>query len=223
MGLSVGGSCLKCLVFFFNALVFVGGGILSGFGIYLVIESTKSTSTQTIGVSAFVLAVGLLIFLLGFLGCVGACTENVCMLKTFAVIIGILVILEIIAAILIFVYRGKIKEIAAKGLQYQIDEILSGSNVVTEETKKALDELQSHLKCCGGEGPGDWQGHIPASCCASGSASCSNPYPQGCAEALYNAVKDKTLAMAIIIVVLAVLELGAIIAACVLAHKINAK
>ncbi|BHF65958.1 Leukocyte surface antigen cd53 [Sparganum proliferum] len=218
MGLSCGGSCLKCLVFFFNALVFVGGGILSGFGIYLVIESAKATSTQTMGVSAFVLAVGLLIFLLGFLGCVGACTENVCMLKTFAVIIAILVILEIIAAILLF-----IKEIAAMGIQYQIKEILSGSNVVTEETKKALDELQKHLNCCGGEGPADWKNQIPASCCASGSANCANPYPQGCAEALYNAVKDKTLVMGIVIVVLAVLELGAIIAACVLAHKINAK
>ncbi|VDN11097.1 unnamed protein product [Dibothriocephalus latus] len=195
--------------------------MISGFGIYLVIESLKSTITQTIGVSSFVLAVGLLVFLLGFLGCIGACTENVCMLKTFAEIITVLIILEITAGILLFVYREKIEELTAKNIQYRIKQILTAGSVNMAGAQSALDHLQSLLKCCGGEGPQDWKNQEPDSCCAYVITSCQQMYAQGCGEALYNVLKDKTLAMAIIIVLLAFLEIGAIVAACVLAEKLS--
>uniref|UniRef100_A0A0X3PFE2 CD63 antigen n=1 Tax=Schistocephalus solidus TaxID=70667 RepID=A0A0X3PFE2_SCHSO len=109
MALSCGTKCIKFLLFLFNALVFIFGAILSGFGIYFVVEAKKEFSDQAIAIPAFILTMGLLVFLIGFLGCCGACKENICMLKTFAAIIIVLLILQIIAGILVFVYRSKVR------------------------------------------------------------------------------------------------------------------
>ncbi|KAM3176091.1 hypothetical protein ACTXT7_007212 [Hymenolepis weldensis] len=44
---------------------------------------------------------------------------------------------------------------------------------------------------------------------------------RGCAQAIYNEVKDSTLAMGIIILIIALIQIGAIICASCLAKKVN--
>lgn len=56
--------------------------MIGGFGIYFLLEAQKTGGAVTVVLPAFITGFGLLLFLIGFLGCFGACTQNVCMLKT---------------------------------------------------------------------------------------------------------------------------------------------
>ncbi|KAL7064796.1 hypothetical protein AAHC03_05570 [Spirometra sp. Aus1] len=221
MDLSCGAKCIKYLLFIFNALVFIFGAVITGFGIYMVVQSRNELNGQAIAIPAFILTVGLLVFLIGFLGCCGACKEHVCMLKTFAVIIIILLILQIIAGILVFVYRSKFTTVVAEGIAYQIKHLDSLPATEQKETRKAFNKLQQKLNCCGGHGPEDWGTSVPPSCCKGETSPCNTPYKQGCAKAMYEMVKDKALIIGIIIVVMAIIQLGAVISACCLAKKIG--
>ena len=87
-------------------------------------KAKETERTVSIVLPATILTLGLLLFLVGFLGCFGACYNNTCMLKTvgrrikvetnvktsfqFAVIVGILLLAEIIAAIVLLVYRHEV-------------------------------------------------------------------------------------------------------------------
>ncbi|XP_078284466.1 tetraspanin-5-like [Rhinoraja longicauda] len=57
-----------------------------------------------------ILTVGLLTFILGFAGCIGALRENICLLKFFSLIIGTIFTLELAAGILGFVFQDWVKE-----------------------------------------------------------------------------------------------------------------
>ncbi len=48
----------------------------------MLVKSEQSAGGVTPVLPAFILTLGLLVFLLGFLGCFGACYDNTCMLKT---------------------------------------------------------------------------------------------------------------------------------------------
>ena len=58
--------------------------------------------------SVFIIIVGVIVFVIGFLGCCGAIKENYCMVTTFAILLGIIFILEIVAGALGFAYRKKV-------------------------------------------------------------------------------------------------------------------
>ncbi len=69
-------------------------------------------------------------------------------------------------------------------------------------------------------GPSDWT-IVPASCCANGKTGCASPYQKGCAEAMYELIKNSALAAGITVLVLCLIQVGAIICAVCLAKKIN--
>ncbi|VDM26809.1 unnamed protein product [Hydatigera taeniaeformis] len=220
MGLSCAGNFLKFLVFFFNAIVFIGGGVIAGFGVYLLVETKKSGGTVSLTLPAFITAFGLLLFLIGFLGCFGACYNNTCMLKTFAIVVGVLLVAEIICAIILLVYRHDFVRIVGKEIKETIETYQNGSLSGSDPTLQALYELQLKLKCCGGTGPTDWT-NPPPSCCGKESGSCTDPHQIGCAQAMYNEIKDSALAFGIIIIVIGLIQVGAIICAACLAKKVK--
>ncbi|VDK30823.1 unnamed protein product [Dibothriocephalus latus] len=197
------------------------GAVITGFGVFFVAETKNELGDQAIGFPVFILTLGLLLFLIGFLGCFGACKEHTCMLKTFAAIVSVLFILQIIAAILVFLLRSNFVEVVTVGISAQIRQLDFLPPTEQSQMRKALDKVQKELKCCGGHNSGDWGAAVPSSCCAGEPPLCRNPYHQGCAQATYDLIKDKTLIVGIFLVVMATLQLGAIISACCLATKIK--
>ncbi|KAH9283072.1 CD63 antigen [Echinococcus granulosus] len=221
MALSCGGKCLKFLVFFFNAIVFIGGGIIAGYGIFLIVKATKAAGSVSVTLPAFITTFGLLLFLIGFLGCFGACYNNTCMLKTFAVIVAILLVAEIVCGIVLLVYRHDFVGLVEKEMQREIKKLTAHGRNASDPTLKAIYKLQEELECCGGVGPTDWSKPYPASCCKSGKENCTQPYQQGCAVAMYEQIKDSSLAFGLIILVVCLIQIGAVICACCLAKKVN--
>uniref|UniRef100_A0A8C5ZDJ1 Tetraspanin n=1 Tax=Marmota marmota marmota TaxID=9994 RepID=A0A8C5ZDJ1_MARMA len=78
-------SCMKYLMFVFNFFIFLGGTCLLGAGIWVMVDPTGFrevvAANPLLFTGAYVLlAMGGLLFLLGFLGCCGAVRENKCLL-----------------------------------------------------------------------------------------------------------------------------------------------
>ncbi|VDN16353.1 unnamed protein product [Dibothriocephalus latus] len=200
----------------------LGGAILSAVGIYLIVkvQEVGASKSEAVVLPAFILAVGLLIFFLGFLGCTGAIAENVCLLKTFAVIMSILVLLEAVAAFLLFAFRGKCKEFVENALKKIIDRIVS--DTAEPNDVAAMDFMQQKFQCCGAKSPADWGDKMPSSCCKNQASPCpNNSYTVGCGDAFYLVIKDSWLYLGIVILIIAILEVGAIASACILQSKIT--
>ena len=89
------------------ALIIIGSIIKAKYGDYL---SYGEDGSKFASVSVFIIIVGVIIFVIGFLGCCGSIRENYCMITTFAVLLGIIFILEIVAGALGFAYRKKVNQ-----------------------------------------------------------------------------------------------------------------
>ncbi|KAM3176090.1 hypothetical protein ACTXT7_007211 [Hymenolepis weldensis] len=214
-----GGKFLKFLVFFFNAIVFIGGGIMAGYGIFLLVEAKQAAGSVSIVLPAFITTFGLLLFMIGFLGCFGACYNNSCMLKTFAAIVGFLLVCEVVCAIILLVYRHDFVDLVGKELQKTINSIENNELNSNDDLVENLYKVQKELECCGGTGPSDWK-KIPPSCYGKENKN-STLYKTGCAQAMYEKAKDSALIFSIIIIVIALIQIGAIICAVCLAKKVN--
>ncbi|KAF3833088.1 hypothetical protein F7725_026753 [Dissostichus mawsoni] len=103
-------SCMKYLMFIFNFFIFLGGSFLLGVGVWVLVdpmgfrEIVAANPVLFTGVYV-ILAMGSMLFLLGFLGCCGAIRENKCLLMFFFMLILFIFLAELAAAILAFLFR----------------------------------------------------------------------------------------------------------------------
>jgi len=184
MGCGMG--CVRCLLFFANvglwltgiALVAVGALVLNSFGSYL-----SFTDKNFPHAAVFIIAVGVLVFIIGFLGCCGAITGNYCMLMSFSILMGIVFVLEVVAGILAFAYKGKINDEGSKALSRGV----KNYDAKDENNKAAafMDRVQRGYQCCGKNGPKDYSDEgkeYPISCCGKYFGECKKIeiYQKGC-------------------------------------------
>ncbi|CAJ0918162.1 unnamed protein product [Ranitomeya imitator] len=88
------------------------GCALIGLGIYVLVQMHNPQvfkNASVFGPPIVIIAVGVVIFFISFFGCCGAVKENYCMVTTFAVLLGLIFLVEIAAAIAGYVYRGQFK------------------------------------------------------------------------------------------------------------------
>lgn len=100
---------------------------------------------------------------------------------------------------------------------------------------KVIDDIQSHMKCCGAAGPEDWHNNSqsfqpntwPYSCCANITSSeplCTNKdkvYPEGCVNKIDDEVRNSIGLLGAIAITIAVIQLFGIIFACSLSRTIR--
>ncbi|MGH0141398.1 UNVERIFIED_CONTAM: hypothetical protein FKN15_075273 [Acipenser sinensis] len=108
--------CYKYLMFSYNIVFWLVGAAFLGIGFWAWSEkgvlSDLSQVTRQNGFDPVwvVLVVGTVTFVLGFAGCVGALRENICMLKFFCGVIGVIFFLELTAGVLAFVFQDTLRE-----------------------------------------------------------------------------------------------------------------
>ncbi|XP_006633649.2 tetraspanin-8 [Lepisosteus oculatus] len=161
---------IKYSLFLFNFLFWISGCILLGVGIWLRVtkDSNKLTEQAVPGIDLLI-AVGVIVMMLGFLGCCGAVQESRCMLLLFFIGLLLIFILLLAAGILGAVGEDKVKDWIKENLEKMLP--LSSQ---PQDVQSDLQLLEEKSKCCGLiNGPNDWGSSIPASCnCTDTSAAC---------------------------------------------------
>ncbi|XP_072347981.1 tetraspanin-5-like [Scyliorhinus torazame] len=147
-----------------------------------------------------VLIVGVLTFVLGFTGCIGALRENICLLKFFSIIIGTIFTLELAAGILAFVFKDWVKEHVESFFRDNISEYRKDIDL-----QNLVDAVQKYMQCCGAAGSDDWNNNayfncslenasrercgVPFSCCLPDPAQ--NVVNTQCGYDIRSKTKDK--------------------------------
>ncbi|XP_076015902.1 tetraspanin-8-like [Genypterus blacodes] len=164
--------CIKYLLFIFNLLFWLSGCLILAVSIYLKVkageEGNKLSDVGGPGIDLMI-AIGVIIMGLGFLGCCGAIKESRCMLLLFFISLLIIFILLLAAGILGAVAQHLVQDLAKD----KMAELLPLSDQ-SPEVQKDQQKLEEKLKCCGlVNGPSDWKTNIPTSCnCTDTSQPC---------------------------------------------------
>uniref|UniRef100_A0ACB8F7L0 Tetraspanin-14 n=2 Tax=Sphaerodactylus townsendi TaxID=933632 RepID=A0ACB8F7L0_9SAUR len=120
-----------------------------------------------------VLMVGGVMFILGFAGCIGALRENICLLRFFCGTIVLIFILELVVAVLAFLFQDWVRD--------QV-EIFFKNNIVSYrddiDLQNLIDSLQKMNHCCGAQDPNDWNLNIYFNCSSSSKSRerCGVPF-----------------------------------------------
>ncbi|CAM9792426.1 unnamed protein product [Lampetra fluviatilis] len=172
---------LRVMMFIFNFIVFLGGGLLLGAGVWIKVDGSSFTrilgpdlAVHFVNVGYFCIAAGGLLILLGFLGCAAAWKESKCMLMTFFIIVLIIFIAEVAAGISALLYGSLVASLlqgqAVKSIKEDYGQ--PGAKQVITDTWNAI---MQQFQCCGFTNYTDFDGSkfspgynsYPTQCCPS--------------------------------------------------------
>nr|XP_027792735.1 tetraspanin-1 [Marmota flaviventris] len=147
-------SFIKNMMVFFNTLIFLCGAALLAVGIWVSVDGPSfvkifgpmsSSAMQFINVGYFLIAAGAVLFVLGFLGCYGAKSENKCALMTFFFILLLIFVAEIAAAVVALVYTTMAEEFLKMVVVPAIKKDYGSQKDFTQVWNYTMEGL----KCCG--------------------------------------------------------------------------
>lgn len=239
MGLEGSAKCLKFLLFTFNfvffimgiALIALGAFVKSAYGSVFTITNNALTSAPVI-----VIIIGCIIFLIAFFGCFGAIRESYCMITAFSVFMGIILIMEIVAGILGYVYRGDVQKVLGQSFEKALDHYAMNN---ATPSARAFDFLQKTVKCCGSYNYTDWfdahfagNDSVPKSCCRIEKDRCGIDvgksrnisaviYTKGCVDKLSQDVTNNLGIIGGVAIAIACVQIIGIVFACCLMRSIR--
>ncbi|XP_020344565.1 CD81 antigen [Oncorhynchus tshawytscha] len=165
MGVEGCTKCIKYMLFFFNFIFWLAGGVVLGVALWLRHDGHTSSllelkfdgqqaPTTFLNSVHILIAVGAVMMVVGFLGCYGAIQESQCLLGTFFACLVILFACEVAAGIFGFMHKDSI----SKELITFYDNVYENS-VATTLTDQDKDKKQAAaavlkvfhktLECCG--------------------------------------------------------------------------
>ncbi|ETN66467.1 tetraspanin-18 [Anopheles darlingi] len=192
------GQCVKYSMFVANFIIFIGGAIVFGLGVFTLVD--KNFVNELLGTNLFsgavyvLIATSALVCLLSFFGCMGAAKEYKCMLLTYFILVFLIFVTMLIGGILGYVFREKVSQTMGDEMRSSMS-LYGGRRSITQ----AWDTTQERLKCCGVESFNDWRGDIPRSCCqqtldgykpCNESPSKENIHTNGCLHIASNYIRD---------------------------------
>lgn len=226
--------CMKTLFFVFTFLFLLAGIGVMGVGIWIMVYKSDYQSLLDsdiyVIVPGLMIAAGVVVIIVGIVGCLGAAKENRFFLISFLVMVILIFILELTIGVLAFVYSSKIKG----ELKTAIKEKMNQQYGVNEDVTKSIDKLQQENKCCGDTGGDSWNGtswqqrdgqtnSVPDSCCKTPSEGCgkrthpSNINNKGCLTLVEEFFQEHFTILAIVGIGVASIQLvGIVITVCIL-------
>ncbi|MED6287432.1 Tetraspanin-14 [Characodon lateralis] len=152
-------------MFSYNIIFWLAGAAFIAIGFWawsekgVLLDLTQVTRLHGFDPVWLVLVVGGVTFTLGFAGCVGALRENICLLKFFSGVIGLIFFLELIVAVLAVVFQSQVREwineFFLQNIKAYRDDI---------DLQNLIDSLQKMNHCCGAQEPHDWDLNVYFSC-----------------------------------------------------------
>ncbi|XP_062506499.1 tetraspanin-33-like [Corticium candelabrum] len=143
---------VKYTIFFFNLFFWLVGGALLGVGLWARFDKGwESVGSLTTDPAIVLIVIGCVTFIVGFCGCLGALRENTCLLKLFAWSLGIIFLLMVVGAILVFVFRDDVQNFVKDQVKKSIERYRDDADL-----KNFIDFVQEQFDCCGSTEPQDW-------------------------------------------------------------------
>ncbi|XP_025412513.1 CD9 antigen-like [Sipha flava] len=198
-----------------------------------------------------ILFVGVLLLIVGFLGCAAAISESQFSLVLYFCLLLTVLVAQISAAVWIYANNDKLEDL----LRYTVKTTVQSEYSVIESRTETFDAIQSGLECCGASGPSDWAGSkynnpqteslglalsspeqsykIPASCCrgdkcsSAQTAVASGPIPEfiyseGCTEKILYTSRKSMIILLVILVAIGSVEFFGLVLALILCCAIRA-
>lgn len=225
---------IKVMMVLFNLLIFLCGAALLAVGIWVSVDGTSflkifgpvsSSAMQFVNVGYFLIAAGVVLFVLGFLGCYGAHSENKCALLMFFTILLLIFIAEVAAAVVALVYTTMAENFLTLAI---VPAIRKDYGYQTEFTQ-VWNTTMKELKCCGFNNYTDFNTSrfveenkfFPPYCCrgaTNGTAmqSCTENEAEetnvpGCFKQLLHEIRTNAVTVGGVAAGIAALELAAMI------------
>ncbi|NXE18654.1 CD81 protein, partial [Ardeotis kori] len=159
MGVEGCTKCIKYLLFFFNFIFWLAGGIILGVALwlrhdsqttnilYLQLGDKQAPNTFYVGIYILI-AVGAVMMFVGFLGCYGAIQESQCLLGTFFTCLVILFACEVAAGIWGFVNKDQIAKDVKQFYDQAFQQVLKAESE-SNNGKAVVKTFHETLDCCG--------------------------------------------------------------------------
>ncbi|XP_043824469.1 tetraspanin-8 [Dromiciops gliroides] len=231
---------VKYSMFIFNFIFWVCGCVILGVSIYARVSKygQELISENANGINVYpamnlLIAVGTIIMILGFLGCCGAMKESRCMLLLFFIGLLLILLLQIAAGVVGFVFRSKVEKTLKSVFESEV-KILNESNPESENFRKNLDKMQQKFKCCGLiHGAADWGNNFDkysasCECTNEGKSICvqykgKTVYKESCGERIISYLKKHLVIIGGIAFGVAVVEILGLVFSMVLYRQIGGK
>lgn len=186
-------------------------------------------ATLTLAPASIILGVSVFMCIIGILACVAAFKNNKILLSVFFCLILLVLIGEVMAGALGYVYRSKVEGILDDDLMDAVNKY----NITVYQEQ--IDYMQKKFECCGVRNATDWRkspywknlhpNSVPESCCRQNlpaNATCNTNLDshdiniQGCVMKLKDEFRLNLIYIAGAVVFLAVVQLLALISTCIL-------
>ncbi|XP_048829136.1 CD81 antigen-like [Brienomyrus brachyistius] len=151
--------CIKYMLFFFNFIFWLAGGLILGVALWLrhdnqtsrllMLQLGDQQAPSTFYISVYILiSVGAVMMFVGFLGCYGAIQESQCLLGTFFTCLVILFACEVAAGIWGYMNRETIAKELITFYDTAYDQNIM-SNSKNQAASSVLQVFHETLDCCG--------------------------------------------------------------------------
>jgi hypothetical protein len=227
-------SITKWIFIIFNAIFALFGLALVGVGAWLLATGSAFSflfNSNIIGGAALIVICGGVTFIIAAVGVIGAILQWRPVLVIFAACLTVIIILEIVGAILGFVFRGVVEEQFNDSISRAIQEYLTDDSL-----RNLINSAQSTLMCCGANTSSDWIGspfytqnnQYPPSCCSNGTncgPSSPSLHPNGCIPQAVSIIQQNigyAIALGAVGLVIGLLEIAGVVLSmglCICIHR----
>ncbi|KAJ7415662.1 Tetraspanin-15 [Willisornis vidua] len=165
--------CLKLTLIIYSTTFWVIGALVLAVGIYAEIERQKYKTLESafLAPAIILILLGIIMFLVSFVGVLASLRDNLCLLQAFMYILGICLLIELTGGVVALIFRNQtikfLNDNIRRGIENYYDDL---------DFKNIMDSVQKQFKCCGGEDYRDWSQNVYHSCEAPGPLACGVPY-----------------------------------------------
>lgn len=156
--------------------------VLTAVGIYAKIAKEKDVvDTLTLDPALLLIVVGSVMFLVTFLGCFGALRNATCLLKTFLGILVAILLLQIAAGVVGFLFTDMVME--------RTEELMKKAVTGYREDRdleNVIDFIQKKFQCCGVQSYVDWSQNVYFECSDTNPSLEACGVPFSCCVQLHN-------------------------------------
>ncbi|XP_029355981.1 tetraspanin-33 [Echeneis naucrates] len=151
---------IKYTLFFCCYAFWVVSAMLIAVGVYAKIAKEKDVvDTLTVDPALLLIVVGSVMFLVSFLGCFGALRNTTCLLKMFLGILVVVLLLQISAGVVGYLFTDMVMERTEKLMMKAIVRYRED-----QDLENAIDFVQKKFQCCGVQSYKDWSRNVYFEC-----------------------------------------------------------